>query len=375
MTACYDVGALRAYLDRELPEDELDAVARHLDGCAPCAEQTSDLLALDAHTHELLRDGGSVPDVDAALQHLHQRLEPTPLRVGYKRTRIARVRGRRSAIAAAVAAALALSLLVPGIRAAADSLLQVFRANSVVYITISPQRVQELENLQAYQSTLFLSPPQQIGGKAAPQQVSSPQQADALTGVTTQEPTTFSTPPDSTTYSVLQRTSYQFQVNVQTLRQILSTLNVTDVTIPDSLGSQPIAVTLPAAVRTQFQGSDYEMTLIEGTTPTATLPPGVDMAQLGQAALEVLGMPADQAKGLSKQIDWASTLIFPFPAGVSGIQKVSVNGVTGVLVGTDTNASNEYMLYWQQGDRFYVLQATGGGATVTGILATANSVK
>jgi hypothetical protein len=243
--------------------------------------------------------------------------------------------------------------------------LQVFRANSVVYITVSPQRVQELENLQAYQSTLFLSPPQQVGGKAAPQQVSSAQQADALTGVTTREPTTFDTPPVSTTYSVLPRTSYQFQVNVQTLRQILSALNVTDVTIPDSLGSQPIAVTLPAAVRTQF----------EGTTPTATLPPGVDMAQLGQAALEVLGMPADQAKDLSKQIDWASTLIFPFPAGVSGIQKVYVNGVTGVLVDTDTNTSNEYMLYWQQGDRFYVLQVTGGGASITGILATANSIK
>ncbi|HKV84271.1 MAG TPA: zf-HC2 domain-containing protein [Ktedonobacterales bacterium] len=375
MTTCYDPGALRAYLDRELPEDELDAVARHLDGCAPCAEQTSDLLALDTHTHDLLRDGGSVPDVDAALRRFHDRVGPTPLRTGHRPRRFVRARGRRSAIAAAVAAALALSLLVPGIRAAADSLLQVFRADKVVYITVSPQRVQQLENLSGDQNTLFLSPPTQVGSQTAPQDVSSVAQASALTGFPVQAPTTFVTAPTATTYTVLPRTAYQFQVNVQSLRQILAAFNVTDVTIPDALGAQPISIVLPSAVRLQYQGNYYALSLIEGTTPTATLPSGVDLAQLGKAALEVLGMPADQADALSKRIDWRSTLIFPFPAGVSNIQQVSVDGVTGVMFTAGSRNGTENVLYWQKGDHFYVLDGRGESIDTSTMLATANSIK
>ncbi|MGH2484640.1 MAG: hypothetical protein ACRDHE_01380, partial [Ktedonobacterales bacterium] len=288
------------------------------------------------------------------------------------------------------------------VRAAADSLLQVFRASSVVYVTVSPQRVQELQNLSADQNTLFLSPPRQVGSQVTPQVVSSLGQASALTGFSVQAPTTFVTPPNTSTYSVLPQTAYQFQVNVQTLRQILSTFNVTDVTIPDALGAQPISIVLPPAAQLKYQGSDYALTLTEGIIPTASLPPGVDLNQLGKAALEVLGMPADQADALSKQIDWRSTLIFPFPAGVFNIQKVSINGVTGVMLtggardgstgifqtqhasaNVDGSATvtpgsfdgSETVLYWQKGDRFYVLEGQGGTIDTTTLLGAANSVK
>lgn len=371
----YDVGAWRAYLDRELPDEERDAMTARLDDCASCAERAGELQALDQRTRDALADVGAVPDVDAALLRLHARLDSAPKtarRVLFHRLR---PQGRRKAIAAAIAAALAISLLVPGIRAAADSLLQVFRADKVVYITVSPQRVQQLENLQADQNTLFLSPPQQVGAKATPQPVSSLQEADTLTGFTAQAPTNFVTAPITTSYNVMPRSAYQFQVNVQTLRQILSAFNITDVTIPDALGSQPISVVLPSAVEMQYQGTNYVMTVIEGTTPTASLPPGVDLAQLGKAALEVLGMPADQASALSKQIDWRSTLIFPFPVGVSNIREVSVSGVTGVMLTAGSRDGLENVLYWQKGDRFYVLEGRGGGVDTTTMLATANSVK
>ena len=171
------------------------------------------------------------------------------------------------------------------------------------------------------------------------------------------------------------RAAYQFQVNVHSLRQILAAFNITDVTIPDALGAQPISIVLPSAARLQYQGGDYQLSLIEGTTPSVTLPQGVDLAQLGKAALEVLGMPADQAGALSKRIDWRSTLIFPFPAGVSNIQQVSVNGVTGVMVTSGSRNGLENVLYWQKGDRFYVLEGQGGSIDTTTMLATANSVK
>lgn len=376
MTDHVEAGALRAYLDDELPGDERDTLTAQLAEDVALADRAAELRALDERVRELLGDGGSLPDVDDALSRLNARAHGQPRRATTRGPfRRLRPRGRRSAIAAGLAAALAISLLVPGIRAAADSLLQVFRADKVVYITVSPQRVQQLENLSADQNTLFLSPPTQVGSQTGPQQVSSIDQASALTGFPVRAPTTFVTAPTATTYSVMPRTAYQFQVNVQSLRQILAAFNITDVTIPDALGSGPITVVLPSAARLQYQGVSYAMTLIEGTTPTATLPDGVDLNQLGKAALEVLGMPSDQANALSKQIDWRSTLIFPFPAGVSNIQQVSVNGVTGVMLTAGSRDGVQTVLYWQQGNRFYVLEGQGGGTDTTTMLATANSIK
>ena len=371
-----EAGALRAYLDRELPEDECEAMTTRLAEDASLAERGAELRALDQRVSDLLRDGGALPDVDDALLRLKARLDGQQARPASRGPlRRLRPQSRRSAIAAAIAAALAISLLVPGIRAAADSLLQVFRADKVVYITVSPQRVQQLENLSADQNTLFLSPPTQVGSQTTPQSVSSVDQASALTGFTVQAPTTFVTTPVASTYSVMPRTAYQFQVNVQSLRQILAAFDITDVTIPDALGAQPISIVLPSAARLQYQGAGYQMSLIEGTTPTATLPQGVDLAQLGKAALEVLGMPADQASALSKQIDWRSTLIFPFPAGVSNIQQVSVNGASGVMLTGSSRDGLQNVLYWQKGDRFYVLEGQGGSIDTTSMLATANSIK
>lgn len=370
-----EAGALRAYLDEELSGDERDAMTARLAEDVPLADRAAELRALDERVSDILRDGGALPDVDDALLRLTSRLDGAPKTATRGPLRRLRPRSRRSAIAAAIAAALAISLLVPGIRAAADSLLQVFRADKVVYITVSPQRVQQLENLSADQNTLFLSPPTVVGSQATPQSVSSPEQASALTGFTVQAPTTFVTAPTASTYAVMPRAAYQFQVNVHSLRQILAAFNITDVTIPDALGAQPISIVLPSAARLQYQGGDYQLSLIEGTTPSVTLPQGVDLAQLGKAALEVLGMPADQAGALSKRIDWRSTLIFPFPAGVSNIQQVSVNGVTGVMVTSGSRNGLENVLYWQKGDRFYVLEGQGGSIDTTTMLATANSVK
>lgn len=374
MTEHIDAGALRAYLDHELPDDEAAEMAALIERDGYVAEQMSELQRLDARTVELLGDGAT-PDVNDALRRVRARLDGAPGQATRTPHHRLSLRGRKQAIAAAIAAALAVSLLVPGLRAAADSLLQVFRADKVVYISVSPQRVQQLQNLQADQNTLFLSPPQQVGVKATPQPVSSAAQASALTGFTVQEPTTFLTTPTSRTYSVMPRTAYQFQVNVQTLRQILSAFNITDVTVPDALGSQPISVVLPSSAVAQYLGLNYSTTLIEGTTPTASLPQGVDLAQLGKAALEVLGLPADQATSLSKQIDWRSTLVFPFPAGISNIQQVSVDGVTGVMVNSTGDKGPESVLYWQKGDRFYVLNGQGASIDASTMLATANSIK
>ena len=74
-------------------------------------------------------------------------------------------------------------------------------------------------------------------------------------------------------------------------------LGIDDVSLPDALGAAPITVDVPAFVETRYHGANYELTLHQGHSPSVTLPDGVDLAQLGKAALRLLGMDADQAEG------------------------------------------------------------------------------
>jgi hypothetical protein len=171
------------------------------------------------------------------------------------------------------------------------------------------------------------------------------------------------------------QSAYQLQVNVKTLREALATLGVTDVTIPDALGAQPITIQLPPIVRAQYAGKNYTITLIQGTSPTITLPDGVNLNDLGRAALEVYGMPPNEAATLSRQIDWRSTLVFPFPAGMSTIQQVAVGDAQGMLFRATKNGARDYLIYWQHGSHFYILEATGSGLGVADALSAASSVR
>ena len=103
------------------------------------------------------------------------------------------------------------------------------------------------------------------------------------------------------------------------------------------------------------------------------MPDGVELAPLGEAALRVLGMEAGEAARLSRQIDWTSTLILPIPTDVASIQRVAVGNAEGMLVG-DGSDDGRRMLYWQNGERFYVLQGSGSIGE-SELLAAAESVR
>lgn len=333
-----------------------------------------------------------------------RRATPTPI------TRLAHAaRSRRPVAGGAVAAAVLLVLLmVPGTRAAAGSLLQVFRAQNVVYVSVSPNRAQQIQNLNVDANALFISKPEPVGAQPSIQQYTSARAAAGAAKFTPGELTLFPTAPTATTYSVMEASAYTFQVNVKSLRSILALLDVTDVQIPDALGAKPITISLPTAVETVYIGDGYTATLIQGTSPTVDVPAGVNLTQLGKAVLEVYGMSPDQAGALSQQIDWRSTLVFPFPTGTSQIQQVSVAGTQGVFFDAGTGCegrsitdigstcasqsangqspngtggttgqrpTRSFAVYWQKGDRFYVLQVQGTGFGETAVLQMADSVR
>jgi putative zinc finger protein len=399
---CYDGGALRAYLDNALPAAERNSVAAHISLCAACQGLLEEQRALTARVAALLPIPAAAPDPQLALARFREshesriedrgsRIEVAELRAENQRDTA--VRGpwsvvgdnpqpttrnihhplrrtimrtasfwsgpRRALFAGLVAVAVLLSLLaLPPLRAVADQLLQVFRVQKVVFVPISADRINELKQLNFDPKTLFTGQPEGVGKPAAPRPVESPAAAAAAAGISLQQPTAFPSTPLDTKAFVHDGRVIHFQVDVASARQLLSLLGVDDVTLPDSLGASPITVDASPLAEIRYHGDNYTLTLIQGRSPSVSLPDGVDTAQLGKAALRVLGLDADQAEAMSRQIDWNSTLVVPFPSDIHDVRQVQIGDTPGMLVGGGDRGRG-WSLYWQEGDRMTVLQGQG----------------
>ncbi len=380
MTICYDVGVLRAYLDEELGAPEMAAVTTHLTDCTTCRARLAEVDVLDRRIRASFPMPRPAEQADRAWSKLQPQLAQLARTPSLRSRRLPggslRPATRRPLAIGAIAAGLLLTiLLVPQARAAAAQFLQIFRAESVIYVSVSLARIQQLESLQTSEGALFVAKPALVGAPPTQQDVASPAQASALAGFAVQAPTAFASPPTATTYTVQGSSTYQLQVNVKTLRDVLGALGVTDVTIPDSLGAQPITVKLSPIVQAQYQGKNYTLTLVEGTSPTVALPPDVNLAQMGKALLEVYGMDPQHADTMSKQIDWKSTLVFPFPLATTRLEQVRIGDAQGVLLNASQNGSRGYLLYWQNGSRFYILKGTGDAMDNAGMVSAAASVR
>lgn len=390
MAQCYNEGTLRAFLDDALHAEQLTVVAAHLQQCHPCGERLAEVRARAVQAHTRL-SAPAEPDVAAALLRFKagvadghastekptapqaQRLEHTQ---PSWRTRMMHTfqhlsTGPRRRIVGGVASAmLAISLLLlPPVRAAADQVLQIFRVRTVMFMPLDPARLQQLEELDFDAETLFVAEPTIVNQPAEPRAVGSLAEAAPLVGFTPRQPTLFPTQPTATETQVYDRQVAQFQVNVESSRQLLELMGVNDVTLPDALGAEPIVADLAPALETQYDGATYELTLIQGTSPTIELPDGVDLEQLGNAALRLLGMSPEQAAEVSQAVDWSSTFVFPFPANLDDVRQVTVGNASGLLVG-DTDS---YHLYWQDGEQFFIMH--GRGVDDGEMLAAAESVR
>jgi hypothetical protein len=389
MINCYDEGQLRAYLDGELPPPERAALSTHLAGCAACQGQLERQRVSAARVRALLPTPPTAPQPRAALARLHAPMAqstgnvPTFQRSNVQRSTHMQSKtlwsGRSRPLLAGLAVLIAIFSLValPPLRAAADDLLSIFRVQKLMFVPVSPERIEQLSKLDFDKDTLFLSKPA-VEKSAAPHTVASAQEAAGLVGAAVAQPSVFPSAPLSTEFKVSDPAKVQFQVNGASARELLKLMAIDDVQLPDALGSAPIAVDVPAFALTTYHGANYELTLHQGQSPSVTLPDGVDLSQLGKAALRLLGMPEADAELASQTINWNNTLLFPFPKDTDNIRQVTVGGENALLVSGGRRGDQQWQLYWQRGDTFYMLQASSPMDDVdmiAALVATAESIQ
>ena len=316
-----------------------------------------------------------------------QRREPGS---GFGRALRERLRGleddvpeRRSRLVPALASALAVALVafsftIPAVRVAAQNALDLFRVRSFAAVEIDESRIEQLRKLgeQASEdpSMMLFEKQEVIQEPGKPIEYPSAElaaSAAGLPGIKKPGPL-----PDGLTLSKVTATTggaARLTVRAERLRGVVQALGLTDVHVPDGLDGQQLTVHVPPVVRQEYSSGKRQLSLVEARSPEVTLPPGVDLRQLGEIGLRILGLDAREARRVADSIDWRSTLVVPVPTTAASFRQVTVNGHQGLLVRCEAPAvegqrrRSGVVLMWTEGERVFAVESNLAGEDVLDI--------
>ena len=168
-------------------------------------------------------------------------------------------------------------------------------------------------------------------------------------------------------------------VRTERLRQVLEALGLQDVQVPQGLEGQNITVHMPSSVTQVYRNGDRQLTVMEALSPEVTLPPGVDLRQLGELGLRVLGMDATEARRVASSIDWRSTMLVPVPSTAASFRQVDIDGNKGLFIRANAEAAPDgkkgkrrAIVMWTEGGRVIAVQ---GNLAADEVLEVAHSLR
>jgi hypothetical protein len=292
--------------------------------------------------------------------------------------RAALLRWSPVAVAASLVVAAVVFLTWPPAQALAQDFLNLFRVKNFAAVQIDPSRFEALENEQVAIESLMSDSIQVVQEPGKPQLAADAQAAGRQAGFEVRTARGVEGNPRVETY-VQGQGVMTFTADVERLQSILDLLNISDVRVPAELDGAKITVTKPPAVVQTYTFPRGRVTLMQSPSPEIELPPGVNLAQLGEIGLRVAGLSPDEARQFAGQIDWNSTLLVPIPANAAEFRNVQVNGVTGLMITSTSNQRNQVpmrrgatLILWAQDGMVFGLE---GNTEVLDLLAMANTVR
>lgn len=392
---CLSDGLLRAKVDDELTETELAEVDSHLASCAGCRRR-GEIIGVQAK-----RVGGAL----ASLAPLPGEA-PTEAASAYAsfKARLAssreeapslwsRLSSRRLRPAWGVAALVALVVLcvsfIPA-RSWAQKILAMLRVQKIAVVAVDPdifagpgeggRTGKMIEQLLSDNLVVTMDP-----GK--PQAASDLQQASQMAGFRVR---LLSSRADQPRLWVEGQGAFHMTLNRERLQAILDEVGRSDLQLPASLDGATVAVHIPKLVVARYgncpehgrgddrgpypagaqgrsQGEDLTgcVFLAQVPSPTVSVPPDLNIAEIAEAGLQLAGMPPEQAHAFCQTVDWTSTLVVPLPRDISSYETVEVDGVQGTLIDQPPVGRLRpagYTLLWVKSGIIYTLDGYGSHA-------------
>lgn len=390
---CVTDGILRAKIDGELSEAELLEVEKHLTACADCRNR-ADVIARQAERvrgvlSRLTPLPGEVrTDARIAFAHFQARQTTAEREVP---SFLSRLFSRRLAPAwGAVALALIVvaSLSFAPARSWGQRILAMLRVEK---ITVVPIDMETLDKANAdgragrSMAKLFSDEVIVTMKPGEPQPVSDPEQATEVAGFKIR---LLSSRTDTPRIKVVGEQAFHMTINRDRLQAILDEAGRSDLQLSADVDGATVAVHIPKIVMAEYGNCPHApddnntypqgggetncIDLAQAPSPTVSVPPNLNMAQLAELGLQLGGMSAQDAHAFSQTIDWTSTLVIGIPRGIS-YQTVEVDGVQGTLIEMarrDKKPRNS--LLWVKNGIVYCLTASGTSADALAVAESLN---
>ena len=283
-------------------------------------------------------------------------------------------------LAASVIVATVLVLTFPPAQAMAQDFLNLFRVKKFATITIDPARMNQLENTNLDFEKMFGESVNVTKEPGSPVVVDSVQAASERAGFNVAVPSAVAKSA-KLKIAVEGEGAMVVTADTEKMQSVLDALAINDVKVPTELNGAQISIRKPAAVMLEYTFKDKTtVALMQSPSPEVNLPPGVNMAQLGEIGLRVLGLSKKEAHDFAQKVDWNSTFLIPIPANAAEVRQVNVNGADGLLLsdnGAAQNGRSPYakggsVILWAKDGMVYAMQGDSGAAD---LLELANSVQ
>ena len=377
-------GEIRTYLDGESSSQDHVFIENHLAACALCREQLESLSTtartaakrISALAPLPMEAPASVGSARTRFKALQAEKESTKMNNNWS------VRYRPVLIMAGLVVILGISMAFAPVRAIANSFLGLFRVQQIQVVQVNPGNLPEqLGN--SYQLEYLISNDMQIQQQGETEIVSSPAEASQLAGIPVRLPPGMNTEP---LLEVSPQAQITFTVQLALVQAVLEEIGREDISLPPEIDGAVVTVDLPHMVSANYgdcisddtetlpEGYDPDdptmarlpdcTTLVQMPSPQVNAPEGLDLTQLGEAYLLLMGMEPGEAAQFSQTIDWASTLVIPIPVYEATYREVEVDGVRGTLIlGDQGDYGQQYVLIWIKGEIVYVLTGPGNAST------------
>ncbi len=218
-----------------------------------------------------------------------------------------------------------------------------------------------------------------------PQVVSSPEQANEVAGFKVRLPGNQSEPPR---IKILGEQAFRTTINLDRLQAILDEAGRSDLQFPAALDGATVSAHIPKIVFAEYGNcarrppetkTDPEagvetscIYLAQSLSPTVSVPPELNMAQIAEVGLQLGGMSAEAAHRFSQTVDWTSTLVVGIPQGTS-YETVEVDGVQGTFIDQSRRGERSrrsYGLLWVKNGVIYALRGSGDSADALTLAAS-----
>ncbi len=392
-----DEGTIQAYLDGELDEESVSRVERHLADCGRCSELRDAVLQRNEGVSEWMQalaagaeqHPSRMPSMKVEKRLLDKiRTEDTNVF-----SKMFRPQYRTAWIGFAVIAVLGLSLSFAPVRALANSFLNLFRVEQVTIIEINPEEIMSQLDDASMNLESLISEQVTIEGEGEPFEVPSQEQAGTKAGFEVRLPQGMN---EEAAITVVPGGEAQFEIDLARIQAILDAIGRSDLTLPQILDGATISLEIPTNVTTRWGDCKFDpesarergydpddpltaptpecTALIQMPSPKISGPPEIDLNEMGEIYLQLLGMDAEEAAQFARTVDWSSTFVFPIPRYQASYLKVEVDGVEGtVIMDTRGSGHGEYStVVWVKDGILYSLAGPHNVQTITRL---ANSLK